>query len=46
MSDQPGPGNDGKPKLTTARIVIWVVGAAIAIYLIASGVIGILTKGQ
>ena len=39
------PQNGGKPQLSTTRVVIWIVVAGIAIYLIASGVVGIIAKG-
>lgn len=49
MSDPQLPGNDGRdgrPRITATRLVLWIVGAVIAIYLITSGIIGIITKGQ
>jgi len=40
------PGDDPKkPKLTPARIGIWVVVAAIGLYLVISGIVGIIAKG-
>jgi quinol-cytochrome oxidoreductase complex cytochrome b subunit len=32
--------------MTPRRLVVWILGAAIAIVLIATGVIGILTKAR
>ncbi len=43
MSDPQLPG--GKPKLTTTRILIWVIVGGVAIYLIISGIVGIIAKG-
>ncbi|HEY4153288.1 MAG TPA: hypothetical protein VGM38_08200 [Pseudolysinimonas sp.] len=40
------PGEDPKkPRLTTTRIVIWLVVAGIGLYLVISGIVGILAKG-
>jgi len=40
------PGNDPqKPKITSTRIVIWLVVGGIALYLIISGIAGIIAKG-
>jgi hypothetical protein len=40
------PGNDPqKPKLTPTRIAIWIVIAGIGLYLVISGIVGILAKG-
>lgn len=40
-----GPGDDkGKP--STTRIAIWIGVAAVALYFIGSGVVGILTNGN
>lgn len=40
-------GNDPqKPKLTTTRIVIWIAVAGIGLYLVISGIVGILAKGS
>jgi len=43
MSLPPDDGN--KPKLTTTRIVIWIAVAGIGLYLVISGIVGILAKG-
>ncbi|MFC5502917.1 hypothetical protein ACFPJ4_11765 [Lysinimonas soli] len=46
MSTPPEPSSNGdKPKLSPTRVVIWIVVAGIAIYLIASGIVGIIAKG-
>lgn len=47
MSDLKLPGDDEKKKgeVSFARLSLWIIVGAIAIYLIASGVIGIITKG-
>ena len=39
------PDDPKKSKLTPTRIGIWVVVAAIGLYLVISGVIGIIAKG-
>lgn len=40
------PGNDPKkPRLTPTRIAIWLAVAAIGLYLVISGIVGILAKG-
>ena len=40
------PGEDPKkPPLTTTRIVIWIAVAAVGLYLVISGIVGILAKG-
>ena len=41
-----GSGGPQKPKLTATRIVIWVVVAGIAVFLIVSGIVGIIAKGS
>ncbi|WP_213816734.1 hypothetical protein [Glaciihabitans sp. dw_435] len=39
-------GEKKKPAITTNRIVLWVVVAGVAIYLIVSGLVGVITKGS
>ena len=34
-----------KPRLTATRVVIWVAVAAVGLYLVISGIVGILAKG-
>ncbi|HEU0205505.1 MAG TPA: hypothetical protein VFQ74_02290 [Pseudolysinimonas sp.] len=44
MSLPPG-GDPNKPKLTATRIVIWLAVAGAGLYLVISGIVGILAKG-
>ena len=48
MSDLKLPGEDDKKKQTisTSRITIWVVVSGVALYLLVSGIVGILAKAQ
>ena len=47
MSDLKLPGDDDKkPNISFARIAIWVIVGGIGLYLVLSGVVGIITKGQ
>jgi hypothetical protein len=41
MSDPDG----SKKKISTARITVWIVVGGIGLYLIISGVLGIIAKG-
>ena len=41
-----GTGGPPKPKLTALRVLIWVVVAAIGLFLVISGIVGIITKGS
>ena len=43
--EQPA-GNRGWAGVTTQRLVVWIVGGGVAIYLIVTGVVGILTKAR
>ncbi|NYF09560.1 hypothetical protein HDC94_000716 [Leifsonia sp. AK011] len=47
MSDLKLPGEDDKKKgeISTGRIVIWLVVAGVGLYLVISGVVGIIAKG-
>jgi hypothetical protein len=47
MSDLKLPGEDKKKKgeISTGRIVIWLVVAGVGLYLVISGVVGIIAKG-
>jgi hypothetical protein len=36
---------ENRKKITTGRIVVWIVVGGIGLYLIVSGLIGIITKG-
>ena len=45
MSDLKLPGDDDKkPSISTGRIVIWVVVTGVALYLLISGIVGIVAK--
>lgn len=46
--DAPDPIKPEKPKgqITFGRIAIWVIVGGIGLYLVISGVIGIITKGS
>jgi len=44
MSLSPGEGPN-KPKITPTRIVIWLAVAGVGLYLVISGIVGILAKG-
>lgn len=48
MSDLKLPGEDDKKKgeVSFARIAIWVIVGGIGAYLLLSGIVGIITKGQ
>lgn len=35
-----------RPGATPVRLAVWIIGAGIAIYLIATGIVGILTKAR
>ena len=46
MSDLKLPGDDQKkPEFSFARIAIWVIVAGVGLYLVISGVVGIIVKG-
>jgi hypothetical protein len=40
------PAGPKKPRLTTTRVVIWIAVAGIGLYLVISGIVGILAKGS
>ncbi|MEQ1737411.1 MAG: hypothetical protein ABL886_13530 [Rhodoglobus sp.] len=48
MAELKLPGEDDKKKgeISFARIAIWVIVGGVGLYLVLSGVIGILVKGQ
>ena len=48
MSDLKLPGEENKKKgeISFARIAIWVIVGGIGLYLLISGVVGILVKGS
>jgi hypothetical protein len=41
MSDS----DDNRKKIATGRIVVWIIVGGIGLYLVVSGLIGIITKG-
>lgn len=41
----PPPAPNPRPRLTALRVVIWVVVGAIGLFLLASGLLGIIAKG-
>jgi len=45
MSDLKLPGEDKKDGPSMTRIAIWVIVGGIALYMLISGVIGIIAKG-
>ncbi|MCU1445137.1 hypothetical protein [Cryobacterium sp.] len=42
--DELKPDDDGKKGASTNRIMIWIVVGAVGLYLLGSGIFGILTK--
>lgn len=40
----PEPGKK-KPKVSTARITIWIVVGVVAVYMIVTGLVGVIAKG-
>ena len=47
MSDLKIPSDDKKkPEISFARIAIWVIVGGVGLYLLISGVVGIIVKGQ
>lgn len=46
MSAPEGPSGDGKKKYPAGTVVIWVAGAGIGLWLLISGLIGILSGGS
>lgn len=45
MSDLKLPNEDDKkPSVSTGRLVIWVVVTGVALYLLVSGIVGIIAK--
>ncbi|MBN9239633.1 MAG: hypothetical protein J0J03_08160 [Leifsonia sp.] len=47
MSDLKLPGEEGKkPAISFARIAIWVIVGGIGLYLVISGLVGVITKGS
>ena len=48
MSDLKLPGEENKKKgeISFARIAIWVIVGGVGLYLVITGVVGIIVKGQ
>jgi hypothetical protein len=47
MSDLKLPGEEKKkPAVSFSRIAIWVVVSGVGLYLLITGVVGIITKGS
>jgi len=47
MSDLKLPGEDKKkPPISFARIAIWVFVGGVGLYLVISGLVGVIVKGQ
>ena len=48
MSDEKLPGDNEKKRqpITMNRIAIWVIVGGVALYLIISGIVGIIAKAQ
>jgi hypothetical protein len=48
MSDLQTPGEEKKkkPAISFARIAIWVVVGGIGLYLVITGLVGVITKGS
>ena len=48
MSDLKLPGEENRKKreISFARIAIWVIVGGVGLYLVISGVVGIIVKGQ
>lgn len=46
--DAPNPITPEKPKgeITFARIAVWVIVGGVGLYLVVSGLIGVITKGS
>lgn len=45
MTLTPPPTTGGGPRITPTRVTTWVVVAGIAVFLIVSGITGIIVKG-
>ncbi len=46
MSDLKLPGEDKKPAIPFTRIAIWVIVGGVGLYLVITGLVGIITKGS
>jgi hypothetical protein len=45
MSDLKLPGEDDKKKIPLSRIAIWAFVGAVGLYLLITGIVGIIVKG-
>ncbi len=45
MTQSPPPTPGGGPRVTPVRVTTWVVVAAIGVFLLVSGITGIIAKG-
>jgi hypothetical protein len=46
MTDPKLSGDDKKkPQISMGRIAIWVIAAGVGLYLVISGLVGVVTKG-
>ena len=45
MSDLKLPGEDKKNEVSLTRIAIWIIVGGIALYLLISGIVGIIAAG-
>lgn len=46
MSDPKPLGERDRPRISLSRIAVWVIVGGIGLYLVISGVVGIIVKGQ
>ena len=47
MSDLKLPGEDKKkPAISFSRIAIWVIVGGVGLYLVITGLVGVITKGS
>ncbi|GHF25176.1 hypothetical protein [Pseudolysinimonas yzui] len=45
MSDKTPPTPGEKPRISPARITVWIAVAGIGLFLLISGIVGIIAKG-
>jgi hypothetical protein len=45
MSAPKLPGDDDKPAISWQRIAIWVIVGGIGLYLVITGLVGVIAKG-
>ena len=46
MSDTPKLPGEKKPTITFGRIAIWVIVGGVGLFLLISGIVGIIAKGH